>query len=474
MPSWLNQAGDNQGEMKDTIILNDPSVELFHRLSEMNSLDRLIVLLGEEIHPLVVPALRGIIFLQDPSWACVAEEAARPWQPLSDYLDSSPTPLLTQEENASEPIALGRVGIFVSNDTHVKTFAPLYSKHPQCVFIPDPTLNENSISQLDRMGFPYIPYDASSIDQLEMDVALLANDWGPFRYAIDQLRKSAIPTMCIQEGCLHFNEPGFPYRMRLADYVGIQGLATVDYLRRRTQFVIGNPRFENLDRRPLPQEHCAMVNSNFTYGIFEEWRDAWLASVIEACERLRIPFFVSRHPRERATRSMLMTVGSGPDIVHGHLEEASLLITRFSSLVYEALMMGRDVIYYNPHDEAMELFNQDRTGGIIQAKSHDELISALKYARSRPVGNVISSERKALFLGFHVGGDPSHASDRLVEALRIVQGSGVPKDRADYLPPNSPGSVYRKTRRVPIKAKQRAASYLRLAAFSASRFLNRG
>jgi hypothetical protein len=142
--------------------------------------------------------------------------------------------------------------------------------------------------------------------------------------------------------------------MRWADVALVQGAGSVLSLNRDSIYLTGNPRYQSLSLAPRPPAPKAFVNCNFTYGVFEDWRDRWLGDVVEALEGLGIDYLISQHPRDRADLSHFSNVQpSNASVVHEQLRECSIVISRFSSVMHEGVCTGRAVVYYNPMGEDM-------------------------------------------------------------------------------------------------------------------------
>ena len=142
-----------------------------------------------------------------------------------------------------------------------------------------------------------------------------------------------------------------------------------------------------------------MINSNFTYGIFEEVRDQWINNVVDICQENNIDFFISKHPRDNGVfRSDFEVLESGAFQVNDQIRRSTILISRFSTLIYEALCMGRRAIYYNPHQEPFRIFSEDDTKGIFIAQDK----AALKKGILESIANSDQNEENvAKFLQLH-------------------------------------------------------------------------
>ena len=300
-----------------------------------------------------------------------------------------------------------------SNDTHVRMFEPICRHLDRFCFVTAPQRHERADELLSQLGFEYVSNQPGIVRRLRPSLIVLGCDWSPEAWQlIGEGWQLSVPSVCIQEGCLDWGKPS--RRMERSDFPFVQGPFTLQHLDQVGYFMTGNPRFDDIKRLPLPGKPLVMINSNFTYGIFEEAREMWIRDVVSACRGLGLDFFISQHPRERANLGDLPVRPSSASVVHQHLAECSILITRFSTLVYEALLMGRPVIYYNPHGESMRTFNDDTTGGIHKAYGYGELTGAIQAAIQQS-GQWEAARRS--FLQLHCGAHDGRAAERCAAAL---------------------------------------------------------
>lgn len=255
------------------------------------------------------------------------------------------------------------------------------------------------------------------LDALNPSVVVLGIDWGnEERKICEWAKKRAIPTVCIQEGPQDFDMPGYN-QMQTVDHVFVQGAITLRYLKRKAFVITGNPRLSDLVPIPTPKRPVVMINANFTYGIYEDWRDRWIKAVVEACRAVGVDFFISRHARDHGDYRDLPVLDSSAFKLHDQIAKSSILITRFSQVVYEAMLLGRRVLYYNPHGETKRTLTEDQTGALIFAKTPDELRNALKNMISRDETN---DKVMADFLTLHCGLQDGQTVERCLTALAAV------------------------------------------------------
>jgi hypothetical protein len=316
----------------------------------------------------------------------------------------------------------GPVLFFPTNDTIVKLFLPVSRHLRQCCYA-TPVLwrEEGAAALLSSLGIPFVENHADLIHEITPSVIVFGTDWSSEEIEVmAKARRRGIPTVCIQEGCLDW---GDSYgRMEWCDFPFVQGPLTLRYLHRNSFFITGNPRFDDISKLPLAEPPTVTINCNFTYGIHEDACDQWIMDVVAACKTLGLDFFISRHPRCKVSLPSLPVRASHATVVHQQIAECSLLVTRFSTLVYEALLMGRPVIYYNPHGERMTTFNEESSGGIYKVYEFALLPTAIRSALDRVE---FEEPLRETFLNLHCGSHEHLAAEGCAAALAVVSRTAV-------------------------------------------------
>lgn len=247
-------------------------------------------------------------------------------------------------------------------------------------------------------------------------VIIFGCDWSTFaRNIIKEARILGIPTICIQEGPLDFDLAS--KSMTHADYVFLQGLIHAKYLDRNEFLITGNPRLENIKKEPLPKKPLVMVNGNFTYGIYEDARESWIKGIAEACKNIKVDFFISKHPRDFGQYKGYKVINSDAFKIEDQINMSSVLITRFSQVLYEALLRGRLVIYYNPHGEIKKVLTEDENGAFFYATNPKELEHCLYKAIEFEDD---MKERIKIFLLLHCGFQDGKAAKRCLYAISAI------------------------------------------------------
>lgn len=229
-----------------------------------------------------------------------------------------------------------------------------------------------------QKGIPYTEFSAKTLRTFRPDAVVLLNDWSKQpQWLISLCRLHKIPVICMQESVIDFGDRF--KRMQWADEVMIQGTQTLFDLKREVYYLTGNPRYESLSLLHSNERDSILINSNFTYGIFEEVRNSWIHDIAECAEKLETPYFISQHPRDKGDISAYrQVIRSSSMQVADQLTKARCVVTRFSSLIHEALVAGIPVVYYNPHGEKMQYdfgFNHEF---LLLATNKHELEIALR------------------------------------------------------------------------------------------------
>lgn len=222
-------------------------------------------------------------------------------------------------------------------------------------------------------------------EQVAEDVSLVVTmkDTGSLTDWVTDVRALGVPVVGKVEGAQDFWDADTPDERRPyrnLDLVLCQGQFDVDALTDRETAVVGSTRLERLWWTPpvALREPLAVINLNFVYGVKTSDRDLWLDTAIEGCERAAIPYVVSVHPAERSRlRTNRVTRISASRL----LPHATVLISRFSTLPFEAMARGVPFIYHNPHGETVKTFS-DPMGAFDITTSREELQKSLRNAGS--------------------------------------------------------------------------------------------
>lgn len=198
---------------------------------------------------------------------------------------------------------------------------------------------------------PNVPEDRG------LAAVVVLNDWGTTKELVVNAQRAGTRTFAKIEGVQDFGDHDTgrerrPYRT--ADVVLGQGRNDSVGVPDAEMYIVGNSRLEALARGPRSiRERLVAINLNFTYDVLVEHANEWLHSVVQACHDARVDYVICPHPaqyRDLLDRDLLIGKVAREPIRHVLLR-AGILLTRFSTVVYEAMAKGVPVIYHNPHGE---------------------------------------------------------------------------------------------------------------------------
>lgn len=248
---------------------------------------------------------------------------------------------------------------------------------------------------------------------------VVRNDWGPSRTLVGRARDAGVPVVGWVEGVQDFDDDDTGRQRDVyarVDMIFSLGAYDLDRLADRGVPVIPVGS-ERLWRRwhgpPTTAEFPLLANVNFTYGVRRDARRGWVSDVVAAARSTGTPLGISRHPADRSRRGRRLQLSGGID---EHLPRTGRLISRFSTAVYDALALGVDVVYYNPHGERVPTFCDPR-GAFRVVTDTDSLVGEL---RSAPPPATAIRESASAFLHHHLtleGDAPSVRAARELNAL---------------------------------------------------------
>ncbi len=263
-----------------------------------------------------------------------------------------------------------------------------------------------------------LPDAADAVEGLKAVITM--KDWAGYGEVVAAAKAAGIPTFAKVEGAQDFEDADTPYSRaayRSADHIFCQGQNDFDALD-GSRFVVGSSRLERLFHAPVmpvTADHV-VINLNFTYGVMEEERTHWIESAVGACELLRLPYTVAMHPAERRNQ----------DVPHATtvpisrlLMRASTLVSRFSTVPFEAMARGVPFVYHNPHGETVSTFAH---GGdaFRRTTTTNELAAAIDEART---WRDDYRDRSATFFGRQVDINPEVVSeDRAADMILGILG----------------------------------------------------
>ncbi len=213
--------------------------------------------------------------------------------------------------------------------------------------------------------------------------AILASiDWdeGYGKQFIQEAREQGKLTIGIVDGIEDFSDTDYGYDRQAyqrVEYVLTMGEDDQACLSNKIEkaTVVGLPKLHAMFKEEpvFPEQDIALINVNFTYDSFEECRESWVAMVVQACRELDLAFTVSQHPADNGDLTGLPVTNLS---VYESVRRATLVISRFSTVVLEALVLGKPVVYFNPHGEKVPIYQGGHTP-LYQSENVSELKRAI-------------------------------------------------------------------------------------------------
>ena len=203
-------------------------------------------------------------------------------------------------------------------------------------------------------------YDRFQLGSFDAFVAM--NDWGaPSRALYHLARVREVPSIAKVEGVQDFTDIDTG-RIRLpylaADHVLVQGANDIAALDRKNLHVVGNSNME-LAWRTGPTTDArngqVVINSNFTYGVLVDARDEFLSQAVAAILANDLEPVISQHPADLALPSEFAQYRTERSMSE-MLPTCEAIITRFSTVPFEAIAYGTPFVYFNPHHEKVPTF----------------------------------------------------------------------------------------------------------------------
>lgn len=233
------------------------------------------------------------------------------------------------------------------------------------------------------------------------------NDWGElYRDIVLAAGASGVPTFGKVEGVQDWQDVDVHWERRAyrtVDHVLCQGRNDEAALSSQSTFIVGSTRLEKIRALP-PTERLDLVvlNSNFTYEVFGSVRDPWLDDAVAACQSAGVDHVVSMHPSERPIDRDHVAI----DPMRHLLTKAGALISRFSTVPFEAMARGVPFVYFNPHGETVPTFAVPG-GAFESAATEGELATALAKMCNQPTDYRAQS---ASFFNDQIDIDPDRTS----------------------------------------------------------------
>lgn len=311
------------------------------------------------------------------SITAIPPEGARARTPAAVPLAAPVRRLALSELRSAEPVFL----LVPQSRYHVAEVGPLLQELRRRglaaeVYLP-PEAGPGVARELSRYVDTVYSGEAEQADGVRLLGAVLLNDWGQASRAIvDAVRASGGVSFAKVEGVQDFADADTgrirsPYQH--ADVVLGQGSNDVDALPGQHVVVVGSSRLERLRAEPVasPEHSSILINFNFTYRVLTDRQGEWLDAAVEGARACHVDYEISVHPAQKNVpkeRRILAHVSPAP-FSHALLR-SGVLVSRFSTVLYEAMAVGVPVIYLNTHGEQVPTFQQP-DGAFLKVTSGD-------------------------------------------------------------------------------------------------------
>lgn len=326
-----------------------------------------------------------------------------------------------------------RLFLVTHNRNHVRIFTDMArllqaQGHPVTFVVVEGNPDfEAAQKTLGELSLPFITSEELARSATPRDVVVVGNDWGPkhFIRKLERFRRDGMPIIGIVEGARF----AYPRHWERVDDMLVWGQSGVDTLPGR-KHIVGSPAIEKAlkpERTPPARPHV-LVNYKFMKGVKDQG-PIWARECADAAAPIDPDYVICAHP---------FNVGElgGLNLSHAPfsklLDEATLLITRSSTVIYEALAARVSVIYYPLADERRAEFGEPM-GAFRTAGSAAELAEHVQAHGADPAFNEPTARA---FLERHVSVDPhKSASQRMADFVTAKLG-----ERASIDPAALPGS----------------------------------
>lgn len=299
------------------------------------------------------------------------------------------------------------------NRNHVRLFADaaaiLSDEGHRCGFVTleEVHLGEGASAEIAARRLASATWTAAEPSFAPGDVLVVGNDWAPkpLRALLDRRRERAIFAVGYIDGCRITD----PVKYRRVDHVLGWGPSSLDLFPVPVT-VVGHPLIEPWARAPphFAEPPFAIVNYKFTYG-WKAGREEWMSAVLGACRQAEIGVRISRHPSDPDDPLRLPN-----DPMHDLLREGSVLVTRPSTTIYEAMAAGKPVVFF-AHDEDLGEFAEPMGAFEAAPTPANELPRLIRQALD---GRLTYRTRSRAFLERHVSIDPRQPAPlRIARAL---------------------------------------------------------
>lgn len=315
------------------------------------------------------------------------------------------------EVHVGDDLVEGAIVLLAEAEYHVDELGPLADelrrRDRPVRFMLSPATSGAARRSIGRFASSVAAFDPTAVGRAAAVVTM--NDWGECRGLIERANDSGVPTFAKVEGVQDFDDVDTgrerrPYRT--ASIVLGQGRNDAVALADRDVFIVGSTRLERIWTDPVaPRRDCVIANFNFTFQVLVAESERWLEGVRRAAKKCDLPLVVSAHP---ATRSAVYGAQVSDKPFRWEAGQGGILVSRFSTVPFEAMARGLGFVYHNPHGERVDAF--DRPDGAFSISTNvDDLVCAID-----EMSQVDPAERRRRSEGFFRGQvdvDPHNRSE---------------------------------------------------------------
>jgi len=341
--------------------------------------------------------------------------------------------------------------VFVPHNAyHTRTFLSVckYLNSEEIIFLNIDRFHHEGVGEvLKTSHYPVLPYSAWSIHKIKPDIIVVMNDWGKWpAHAVREGKRRGIPTVSHVEGAQDYLDTHIiqlkkgpvrnPYQH--SEYVFLLGDYDKKFITHDKTYATGSPRFDELKKmkkETFPAKVTVGINCNFSYGLYEEIAQNWIRDIVSACESLNFEYLISQH---RADVTDLRGLNLYKGSVYNMINDSTVFVSRFSTCMLESLVLGRPVIYYNPHGEIQDTF-QEPMGAYPIVRNKSELSHYINDICNNPLSWL---DKSKAFLNYHV----AHLEDSSSQyfASKLLEIGNMDRQPRRVLLPSQLLKYYRK------------------------------
>jgi len=269
-----------------------------------------------------------------------------------------------------------------------------------------------TVEALTELGFPPVTLKRGLEMARPGDVAVIAVDWGPMQSQFVESFKAKGVRAVGQIETVQYGKEGWYNLIEEALVWGPGDVAAFGV----PCHVVGYPVIERTlaCQKGRPQGRRALINYKFTYSDSRsDPEHLWYEEAVGACEAAGLDLVISGHPANLAIpldRRFTLTP------VEELFNETSLLISRSSTVVVEALVSGLEAVLYPIEGEELAAFAEP-LGAYDIAFNEEDLRRFV--ARHAETGG--DPDRARRFLDAHVSIDPERPSHlRVADAVEEI------------------------------------------------------